>query len=308
MRIFVFAALAAATSVFNAPALSAKTSAKPTVLEPGSTWNVDFAPEKCRLARLFGEDGDRHLLFFEQYWPSESFGMTASGSAFDRFESHRRQSRSSRSGPQRRNTYISFLPEQELIPSQPFIGSVAGFGPALIYSRLHPEEGTDSEDEEYTSLPQLDPALGDKVRSITLEQRGKTVTYRTGPLGQAFKVLNQCTQSLIADWGLDPRKHVNARQLPRWENKRAITRRIQSNYPGRALLSGEQGIMRMRVIVDEKGMVEKCSIVSATETDSLESPACKAMQNAEFSPALDAQGNAFKSYFATSIIYRMGGR
>ena len=52
---FALAAIATVTS----PAAAA---ADPVVLKPSSPWNVDFAETKCRLARLFGEGDDRHLL------------------------------------------------------------------------------------------------------------------------------------------------------------------------------------------------------------------------------------------------------
>ena len=133
------------------------------------------------------------------------------------------------------------------------------------------------------------------------------MTLRTGPLGDAFDALNQCTRDLLKDWGLDPDKHLTARQLPQWENEQRITRRIQAVYPSAAIALGEEGIMRMRVIIDEAGAVSQCKIVSATETQSLQSTACKAMKDARFSPALDAQGQPFKSFYTETIVYRING-
>ena len=60
----------------------------------------------------------------------------------------------------------------------------------------------------------------------------------------------------------------------------------------------------MRVIVSEDGKVEKCSIDAST-TNELDSPACREMERAEFEPALDAQGEPFRSYYATTITYMM---
>ena len=64
--------------------------------------------------------------------------------------------------------------------------------------------------------------------------------------------------------------------------------------------------MRMRAIIDETGAVSECVIVNATVTERLESPACKSMKEAKFTPALDAQGKPFKSYYATSVTYQIG--
>lgn len=279
--------------------------AKTTVLEASSPWNVNFGIDRCRLTGIFGEEDNKHLLFLEQYWPADRFGMTVSGPAFERFKSRQRTRKSSRP-PRRRMTDVAFFPGQEPLPTRPLAGQARSFGPALIYSSLHPETGSEIEEprEKNGEFPQLDPALGAKIEHVSLSQTGKTVTIQTGPLGEAFKLLNQCTQTQIADWGLDPKKHLTAQRLPRLKNPRRIARRMQSNYPNSALFMGESGVMRMRVIVDETGEVTNCVIVKATETESLESPACKYMKAAEFDPALDSEGKPFKSYFATSIIYQ----
>jgi hypothetical protein len=52
--------------------------------------------------------------------------------------------------------------------------------------------------------------------------------------------------------------------------------------------------------------VESCTILKATQTEQLESPACKVMQRAQFEPARDAAGQPFRSLYVTSIIYRAG--
>jgi TonB family protein len=88
-------------------------------------------------------------------------------------------------------------------------------------------------------------------------------------------------------------------------NEEPVTRRIAAVYPRTALMRGEQAIVRLHVIVSETGRVEECVINGATIADNLESPACKEMEQAEFAPALDANGDPFRSFYATSIIYRI---
>jgi TonB family protein len=81
---------------------------------------------------------------------------------------------------------------------------------------------------------------------------------------------------------------------------------LQALYPQRALTLGEQGIMWMRVIVSPEGAVEDCVIHKGTNTLKLDSPACGMMKLAEFEPARDALGRPFRSYYATTITYRIG--
>lgn len=144
------------------------------------------------------------------------------------------------------------------------------------------------------------------MQFVALKQGGREVRLETGPLGEAFKVLNQCTLDLLRDWGLDAERHLTMQSGPRWINQAALTRKITANYPTGALAQGEQAIMRMRVIVNEQGAVESCTILKATDTERLESPACRVMQGARFEPARDAAGQPFRSLYVTSITYRIG--
>ncbi len=278
--------------------LSATARAEPVVLKPSSPWNVDFAEDKCRLTRIFGGDENSHLLAFQQYWPAKEAGLTVAGPAFDRFRSLQR-------------TDVQFFDAQTPLRTRPFTGTVEQYGSGVIYSSIRITEGepanTNSVDDPRSGgVPQLDAAEGDLVQFVALKQGGRTVRLETGPLGDAFKVLNQCTLDLLRDWGLDPEQHLTATSLPRWINQAALTRKIASEYPSAAYSQGEQAIMRMRVIVSEEGSVESCTIIKATDTERLESPACRVMQGARFEPARDAEGKPFRSLYVTSITYRIG--
>lgn len=270
----------------------------PVELAPSSKWNVDFATDKCQLIRTFGEGENQHYLRFQQYSPGNAAGLTVAGPAFRRFRS-------------RAATDLRFFESQTPHRTKPFTGSVEGFGTGIIYSgvtidRGMPERPQEDDTLPATSVPLLDTALGKQVQFIELRQGGRTVRLKTGPLNAAFEVLNQCSLDLLRDWGLDPDKHLTALSGPRWINQDVIVRRIQSDYPSDAQREGEQAILRMRVIVSEQGKVESCSLIDATQTKELESPACRLMKSATFEPARDAGGVPFKSYFATSITYRIG--
>ncbi len=289
---------ALAVAALSLPLIAAPARAGVVEIAPAGPWNVDFAEEKCRLARLFGEGENRHLLVFQQYWPGKDAGVTVAGPAFDRFRSLQR-------------TDVRFFEAQKPLRTTPFKGRVEGHGSGLIYSSLAITDGepaaVNTVDEPVAGgIPQLDPAEGDRVQFVELTQGGRTVRLDTGRLGEAFKVLNECTLDLLRDWGLDPEKHLTAASLPRWTNQAALTRRIVADYPVAAASQGEQAIMRMRVIVGEDGSVESCTLLKATAAERLESPACRIMRGARFEPARDANGTPFRSLYVTSITYRMG--
>lgn len=277
---------------------AAPAAAEPLVLKPGSPWNVDFAADSCRLVRLFGEGENRHFLAFQQYSPGEGFGLTIAGPGFKKFRSLGK-------------TMLSFHDAQAPRETTPFTGTIGEFGPGLVYATIGIEEKPQQDDADpaqtlLPGVPMLDLEQGKQVQFITLRQGKHEVRLETGSLDKAFAVINQCTLDLLRDWGLDPERHVTAQTRPRWTNQDVIARRIQREYPAEALRVGEQGIMRMRVIVSAEGMVESCTILKATQTEELESPACKMMKNARFDPARDAAGAAFRSYYVTSLTYKMG--
>lgn len=293
MRPVILALAALSTALTATPA-----QAKVVEIAPSSPWNVDFGATRCRLARFFGEGDARHLLFFEQYWPGEYLGMTVAGPSFARYGS-------------RKPTELRFLAMQEPHKTEPFTGTGGKYGQAVIYSMVNvaagitPRDADDSANPAPTGLPELDKDAARKVEFVSLRQRGDEIRLMSGPLDEAFGVLDQCARDLVADWGLDVEQHRTMTRRPQWTNRDAVARRIVSSYPREALQRGEQGIMRMRVIVSTQGTVEDCAIIKATTTERLDSPACKAMLNARFEPALDAAGQPMRSYFAESIVYQM---
>jgi len=292
MRAAVLAFAALSTAFVSSPTL-----AEPVVLKPNGPWRVDFGEDVCRLIRLFGDGEEEHYLAFQQYSPSSDAGMTAAGPAYKKFRSLER-------------TQVRFFESQEPLRATPFTGSVEDFGTGVIFSSLSLDEGAPVpnvvDEPQQGGIAQLDVALGQKARFVELRQGARVVRLDTGPMGEAFKVLNQCTLDLLRDWGLDAERHTTAQNMPRWTNQAAIVRKIIANYPSAGMAKGEQAIMRMRVIVSAGGTVESCTILKATNTTALESPACELMQRATFEPARDANGEPFRSIYASSITYRIG--
>lgn len=298
MRLF-YLGLAAGVVTLTSP-IVAEANDEPVVLTPSSPWNAHFAAEKCRLAGVFGEGEDRHVLFLEQHYPGTGAAMTVAGPAFQNF---RGQS----------TVKLTFSDAEEPRKTEPYKGNMGELGPALIYNGLTFREHSDQEDSAdagaqvpQSAIGQLDTAFGAGMDYIALAQGDKSVRFETGSMRQAFEVLNNCMISLIEEWGLDAQQQITATKRPVWRNHRSITRRIAAEYPSAALRAGESGIVRLRVIVDPKGKVEECVLNIATATEKLESPACKQMRKAKFDPALDAQGQPMRSYFATSISYLTG--
>lgn len=268
------------------------------VLEPSTYWSVDFGEEKCRLARAFGEGEDTHLLFIEQGGPGSGFGFVVIGDAFERF---RRPDRIS-------VQFGEFDPIKEIIP---LLGSTEDFGSSLIYSKMKfydpPEvEGDAGEVKDPEALPRLDVEAANAINFITLRYGERAVVFETGNLGEAIAVLNECSLNFVDEWGLDRAAHESMTRSPIWMNEESVAKKIAANYPSRALRRGESAVIRMRVIVETDGSVSECVLQKATIAKSLDSPACREMQQAKFEPALDKEGRPMRSFYMTNIIYKLG--
>ena len=280
--------------VFASPVSAADDKPNQVVsLQPSTDWNIDFGEDQCRLARVFGEGDDKHILFFEQAGPDTGFGLTLAGPRLRQFR--------------------MIIPRLGLKPEDGFpqvsdkSGEVVGYGPAVIFSRLSINDYSESEPEagELRSLPQIDLDEASKITRILYGHGGKALGFETGDLGPPLQALNVCAADFLRAWGLDPEKHENFKRMARWMDRDERVRQIQKKYTHAAAARGEEAILRMRVIIELDGSVSECTLVQATVTKRIKSNACKEMKKAEFEPALDADGQPMRSFFTTNIIYRI---
>ena len=182
-------------------------------------------------------------------------------------------------------------------------GSVEQVGSAVIIGNFSIGDSDAGEGEEpVLASAGIDLAVAETVDRIVLQKGKHVISFETGSMMPPFQALNVCTSDLLREWGLDPEQHKSYVR-PSWENSKKIVRRIQDAYPRKALMSREQGIFRMRVIVEQDGSVSDCHLEKSTETEKLESPACKEMRSAKFDPARDSAGNPMRSFYATTITY-----
>lgn len=284
-------ALSAVSLVLSAAPLTAET----IEVAPSGPWNVDFGEERCRLTRTFGQGDDQHLLLIEQYWPGRSFGLTAAGAAFSKFRNQQA-------------TTVAFSDAQTPQSLQSWTGDIQDFGPAVIFSRLFltpRPDGSAQAETPPSGVPTSDMTAARSVQFVSLKQGKAEVRLMTGPLDQAFGVLDNCALDLIGTWGLDIEQHRTATRMARLIDRDAVVRKVVAAYPRDAANIGEQGLVRMRVTVTPEGTVSDCAVIKATETQRLESPACKVMQTARFEPALDAAGAPMRSYYTENITYQM---
>lgn len=83
---------------------------------------------------------------------------------------------------------------------------------------------------------------------------------------------------------------------------------IFSQYPPRALAAGEQGSVRFRAEVDEKGNVMKCKVTEGSGYKRLDRETCDLIvDHARFKPALDDDGKARDAIHEGFVNWRIPG-
>ena len=113
--------VAALSLVFTDPASADD---RRVTLDPVSPWNLDAADDGCRLSRVFGGEGNLHMLIFEQAGPGASPGMTVAGPALKKLGSMRGLKIGLGKGEALRDV------------TQFYRGSLDTVGPAAIYSSI----------------------------------------------------------------------------------------------------------------------------------------------------------------------------
>jgi Gram-negative bacterial TonB protein C-terminal len=292
---------ALAIVAIGAPAF-AQSGKEPLVLKPTSAWHVDYADDRCRLAREFGAGEEQTYLFFDRYGPTEYFRLTLAGKPV-------------KTGADQADASVQFGPaeeEQQLL----FLNGNLGKMPALVFvsgariAALTPAEkqtrDTAKADEEW---PDLAPISEDRKKAVRYLKIGKplrrTVTLETGSMRGPFTALDKCVDELLTHWGIDVEKHkqltrkVKPVESPgRWVNS--------ADYPLDMLSRGQPAIVEFRLSVNADGKPAACYIQSTTRPKAFDDAVCKSvMRRARFDPALDARGQPLASYYRNTVRFQI---
>lgn len=90
------------------------------------------------------------------------------------------------------------------------------------------------------------------------------------------------------------------------DNQASWARRIQENYPARAIRDETEGRVGVRVTIGANGRVTGCTVSNSSGSSVLDDAACEGMQRyARYNPALDAAGNPTTGTASTTIVYQL---
>jgi Gram-negative bacterial TonB protein C-terminal len=279
----------------------AQTKKEPLVLKPASAWQVDYAEDRCRLARQFGTGDELVLLFFDRYGPTEYFRLMIAGKPVKPMDA-------------KADTILQFGPseaEQKIMAWQGSLGKL----PALIFAsnvRVAPPTpaedaaATNSDQDDSSDYAPIDEARQKAIRYLTVgKPLRRAVTLETGSMRAPFVALDKCIDNLMTTWGIDAEKHktltrnVQPKQSPgKWV--------VSSDYPLDMLAAGQPAIVEFRLSIGSDGVPTACHIQSTTRPKEFDDAVCKSvMRRARFEPALDAQGQPLASYYRNTVRFQI---
>ena len=291
---------ALAIIAIGAPAF-AQSSKEPLVLKPASAWHVDYADDRCRLAREFGAGEEQVYLFMDRYGPDDYFRLTIAGKPV-------------KTNIEKAEATLQFGPgeqEQQLY----FLNGNLGTMPALIFTnRARISAPTEAElvalkNADEDTWINIAPISEDRQKAVKFLKIGKPLrratTLETGSMRGPFAALDKCVDNLMTTWGIDTQKHktlkssVKPQQSPgRWV--------VSTDYPLDMLRSGQSAIVEFRLSIGPDGKPTACHIQSTTRPKEFDDAVCKSvMRRARFDPALDADGKPLASFYRNTVRFQI---
>jgi TonB family protein len=305
---------AAAFCALAAPVSSAlaadKPGREPLTLRPATEWNVDYAADKCRLARGFGTGDEQVIFFLERYEPGDSFFLLVSGKPLARFNDERAKLAF---GPAGHETDRPLL-DGKLGDQAAFMTSGMTLADIPGSDETHKSSRTRSSYNRFSNsladtdvlLQVLKPDQEAAIDWFEVRQGGmRPVRLSLGPMGKPMAAMRTCIDELIGHWGIDVAAH------------RTLTRAVTPStnpanwigyrdYPVNLLAKGAQGLVQFRLLVGVDGKPTDCFIQESTRPKGFDDAVCKAMMTrARFDPALDKDGKPIKSYWRTAVRFQM---
>ena len=281
------------------------------VLDPSSSWQIDYGNDRCRLARVFGEGRTKTIFWMEQTGPDSTFSWMVAGGAVNRLGL--RRGISAQFGPEFAPIEVSReTPSRRLNEDI----ELKGYGNAIQYLGYKPfppatevSETAAETSESATpraSISYLDPADGAKISYVEFSRGNRRVRLDTGTLDAGFTALNSCAKDLYEFWGVDPASLTRFTEAAKPLNMQEVAKQVQRRYPRAAEWRGEEAMLQLKVLVGTDGRVEKCVTIKQIATENFEDQACQVFSElARFDPAKNGAGNAVRSFYSVRVAYIM---
>lgn len=262
-------------------------------LSPASPWNVDYAEDKCRLIRKFGEGDDRVILHIEQTSREPFYNLAVFGEPVD--TSSNRIIRIT-FGPDEGGTERGFLAGELKDADLPFI----------LMHGIHLAPVPDGAKQGEFPVVDIGSERETAITELRLEKGiPDPIVLQLGPMNAPLEAMRLCVDDLVETLRLDPESISELASSPEPKNLHSLAREIQEYYPSRMLQKGIGGEVSVKMIVNRNGKPTSCQITQSDRPAAFDDYVCFGlMRNAEFEPATDADGQPQYGIWKTSVIYQ----
>lgn len=155
-------------------------------------------------------------------------------------------------------------------------------------------------------------AASSKVR---VEAAGRLdETLELSQMQSLLKVLNDCAVDLAKIWHVGGQEHApksGSQDGPPPGLSRDLDGTLSGllsadDYPDSAVFFGDQGTVKVALLVDERGLVADCTVVDTSSVAALDAQTCALVkQRARFKPAQGDDGKPAKSATTATITWRI---
>jgi TonB family protein len=283
--------------------------APPMELQPSDPWVLDYGEDSCRLLRNFGEGKSKATIAFEKSSPRSAMSLLVLGSAVNVDDDSRDVSGEFR--PLERATFKNGTAVKSVATHHDAIlwQHVSLIDPAL-FPEVTERKDPNSHDE-VAQVRKRDAILQNflvraaQIQSIVITPKhGRAIELKTGTMGEALKMMDQCTRDELAAWGIDPK--IDDKIVTPARPIDMLSWFTADDYPGDAARKGIESQLQFRVNVDASGRVTNCRIITAVQAPEINDRICAIMRaRARFKPAELADGTKVPDYFGNTIVFRM---
>lgn len=265
--------LLCACLAFLTPPVSATDVDGPLVLPPAGSWIVDFAEDRCVVARQFSDGEDAAVLKLSSFLPSDRVTVQVISNTLS---------------ARNKAPVVRVLPAGE--PATP-----------QMFEKVSAEGGWNG-----AGFEMLRPETDADATALLIEKTFKQdLQLQTGAIAEVLQVMQTCEDDLAVSLGLDPAQQRNLSQKASidWDSWDVKTSSLQKKF-------FQAGSMRqkIRLLVDEEGKVIGCHVIEGAVSQDLDEQMCAAItKDAQFEPALDADAQPVKSYYLHMMSVMRGG-
>ncbi|WP_448660086.1 energy transducer TonB [Sphingomonas sp. CJ99] len=254
--------------------------ADPVVLSPSTGWTLEFGEKSCAAIRSFGSGAEAVTL---AVLPSPGLESTTLG-----LVSERRPKLW-----QRMRVGLSNRPDP--IDTDLWVDPVGKAGRWMI-STFTP-----------IALSDLD---GANRISFTMD-RDPPITLAVGNMAALLKAIRDCDADLMQQWGIgrpDPVLAGATAPGPAAADGDPGAWLTSDDYPPRAVIDRQQGMVVVTWIIDVDGRVRQCHVTRTSGWPLLDDAACQAMiKRGRFTPRRNEAGEAIRSLGSRRVIWRLPG-